>query len=89
MGLREYKKGATKKAILEHSLRLFKQQGFDRLAVGVAEVALVGLHDRHDLVGHADGVPVLSHYFNTRAASIYGGSNEIQRNIIAKLVLGL
>ena len=42
-----------------------------------------------DLVGHADGVPVLSHYFNTRAASIYGGSNEIQRNIIAKLVLGL
>jgi len=42
-----------------------------------------------DIVGHADGVPVLSHYFNTRAASIYGGSNEIQRNIIAKLVLGL
>lgn len=28
-------------------------------------------------------------YFNTRKASIYGGSNEIQRNIIAKLVLGL
>ena len=28
-------------------------------------------------------------YFNNRAASIYGGSNEIQRNIIAKAVLGL
>ncbi|MGH6994001.1 MAG: acyl-CoA dehydrogenase family protein, partial [Caulobacteraceae bacterium] len=28
-------------------------------------------------------------YFNTRKTSIYGGSNEIQRNIIAKLVLGL
>ena len=28
-------------------------------------------------------------YFNTRKASIYAGSNEIQRNIIAKLVLGL
>ncbi|WP_439687386.1 Acyl-CoA dehydrogenase related to the alkylation response protein AidB [Cupriavidus oxalaticus] len=28
-------------------------------------------------------------YFNYRKASIYGGSNEIQRNIIAKLVLGL
>ena len=41
------------------------------------------------LVGHEDGVPVASHYFNTRAASIYGGSNEIQRNIIAKMVLGL
>ncbi len=28
-------------------------------------------------------------YFNMRKTSIYGGSNEIQRNIIAKLVLGL
>jgi alkylation response protein AidB-like acyl-CoA dehydrogenase len=28
-------------------------------------------------------------YFNTRKVSIYGGSNEVQRNIIAKAVLGL
>jgi alkylation response protein AidB-like acyl-CoA dehydrogenase len=28
-------------------------------------------------------------YFNNRKASIYGGSNEIQKNIIAKHVLGL
>ena len=28
-------------------------------------------------------------YFNIRKTSIYGGSNEIQRNIIAKAVLGL
>ena len=28
-------------------------------------------------------------YFSLRAASIYSGSNEIQRNIIAKAVLGL
>lgn len=28
-------------------------------------------------------------YFNNRKTSIYGGSNEIQRNIIAKMVLGL
>ncbi|HZZ32679.1 MAG TPA: acyl-CoA dehydrogenase family protein, partial [Phenylobacterium sp.] len=28
-------------------------------------------------------------YFNVRKTSIYGGSNEIQRNIIAKAVLGL
>lgn len=30
-----------------------------------------------------------AHYFNGRKTSIYGGTNEIQRNIIAKAVLGL
>jgi alkylation response protein AidB-like acyl-CoA dehydrogenase len=28
-------------------------------------------------------------YFNTRKVSIYGGTNEIQKNIIAKAILGL
>jgi alkylation response protein AidB-like acyl-CoA dehydrogenase len=28
-------------------------------------------------------------YFYGRAATIYGGSNEVQKNIIAKYVLGL
>ena len=28
-------------------------------------------------------------YFNMRKTSIYGGTNEIQRNIIARMVLGL
>ncbi|MGH6665351.1 MAG: acyl-CoA dehydrogenase family protein, partial [Pseudolabrys sp.] len=28
-------------------------------------------------------------YFNMRKTSIYGGSNEIQKNIIAKAILGL
>ena len=36
---------------------------------------------------YADGEA--GRYFNMRKASIYGGSNEIQRNIIAKAVLGL
>ncbi len=37
-----------------------------------------------------DGDTVSSlQYFNNRKASIYGGSNEIQKNIIAKHVLGL
>ncbi|MEO0549283.1 MAG: acyl-CoA dehydrogenase family protein [Pseudomonadota bacterium] len=30
-----------------------------------------------------------SNYFNMRKTSIYGGSNEIQRNIITKMILGL
>jgi pimeloyl-CoA dehydrogenase large subunit len=33
--------------------------------------------------------PTAPTYFNYRKTSIYGGSNEIQRNIIAKAVLGL
>ena len=32
---------------------------------------------------------VAQNYFGMRKTSIYGGSNEIQRNIIAKMVLGL
>ena len=45
----------------------------------------------------ADGSPyrpdsissVVPRYLNNRAASIFGGSQEVQRNIIAKMVLGL
>ena len=33
--------------------------------------------------------PLAPHYFNWRKISIYGGSNEIQKNIIAKAILGL
>jgi alkylation response protein AidB-like acyl-CoA dehydrogenase len=33
--------------------------------------------------------PIAPYYFNLRKASIYAGSNEIQRNIMAKAVLGL
>ena len=40
-------------------------------------------------VGPEDGVVSFSRYFNLRASSIAGGSNEVQRNIMAKLVLGL
>jgi alkylation response protein AidB-like acyl-CoA dehydrogenase len=40
-------------------------------------------------VGPDYAVGVASDYFNGRKTSIYGGSNEIQRNIIAKAVLGL
>ena len=32
---------------------------------------------------------VVPRYLNNRAASIFGGSQEVQRNIIAKMVLGL
>ena len=40
-------------------------------------------------VGPADAITAVPAYLNNRAGSIYGGSNEVQRNIMAKLVLGL
>jgi len=40
-------------------------------------------------VGPEHALTAMARYLNNRAASIYGGSNEIQRDIIAKLVLGL
>jgi acyl-CoA dehydrogenase len=40
-------------------------------------------------VGPAEGLTAMARYLNDRAASIYGGSNEIQRDIIARLGLGL
>ena len=40
-------------------------------------------------IGPVYANPVPPDYFNTRKVSIYAGSNEIQRNIMAKLVLGL
>ncbi len=40
-------------------------------------------------VGPEHAANIAPHYFNWRKASIYGGTNEIQKNIIAKMVLGL
>jgi alkylation response protein AidB-like acyl-CoA dehydrogenase len=48
------------------------------------------------LLGHNEptatpdyGITAMPLYLNNRAATIYAGSNEIQRNIIAKVILGL
>lgn len=40
-------------------------------------------------IGPEWAATVAPDYFYTRASSIYGGSNEIQRNVIAKRLLGL
>ena len=40
-------------------------------------------------VGPPEGVTAFPRYFNLRASSIAGGTNEVQKNIVAKLVLGL
>jgi alkylation response protein AidB-like acyl-CoA dehydrogenase len=43
----------------------------------------------HSAAEDDEAAPLLSYYFNFRKTSIYGGSNEIQRNIISQMILGL
>jgi alkylation response protein AidB-like acyl-CoA dehydrogenase len=45
--------------------------------------------DLTSLVGPEYAAPLAATYCNYRKVSIYGGSNEIQRNIIAQMILGL
>ena len=40
-------------------------------------------------IGPDDAMPLAKQYFNMRKVSIYGGSNEIQKNIVSKAMLGL
>ena len=41
-----------------------------------------------EYVGAAHCAPLAGTYFNMRKTTIYGGSNEVQRNIVAQTVLG-
>jgi alkylation response protein AidB-like acyl-CoA dehydrogenase len=43
----------------------------------------------HAVTGDDTGAPLGANYLNMRKTSIYGGSNEIQKNIIAQMILGL
>ncbi len=44
---------------------------------------------QQDIAGPEHSLTVMSKYLNDRAGSIYAGSNEIQRGIMSKAVLGL
>ena len=73
------------------------QQATTELALEMAGPFALAYHDaEHDIPEGANDLPdgfgwadtAAPEYFNYRKVSIYGGSNEIQRNIIAKMVLG-
>ena len=72
------------------------QQAIDLLYLDAAGYyALPFVQDQYepdfdgDMIGENAETQSSLRYFNFRKASIYGGSNEIQKNIIAKHVLGL
>jgi len=70
-------------------LKIWSTETFQRIAALTVETAgaaggLVGEIELGD-----DRVNVLGSWYKSRPATIYGGSNEIQRNIIARQVLNL
>ncbi len=56
---------------------------------GVYEPATWHPESNIDAVVPEQLIVAMAKYLNNRAASIYGGSNQVQRNIVAKAVLGL
>ena len=68
------------------SLRL-ELYGYDALQLPF-ERPLYG-NEAPEPVGSAGAQVAMGRYLNNRAATIFGGSNEVQKNIIAKSVLGL
>ena len=52
------------------------------------DAAYLDGEEEHSILDDA-AAPLAAHYFNVRKTSIYGGSNEIQRNIITQMILGL
>jgi alkylation response protein AidB-like acyl-CoA dehydrogenase len=52
----------------------------------VSDAMEAGWQGEH--VGAAHCAPLAGTYFNMRKTTIYGGSNEVQRNIVAQTVLG-
>jgi alkylation response protein AidB-like acyl-CoA dehydrogenase len=70
-------------------LKIFSTELFQRIADLIIETggSLGSLAGPINIDGEL--IDILAPYFKARPASIYGGTNEIQRNIIAKQVLNL
>jgi len=70
-------------------LKVWATETFARLSELMVEAAGDMGVQRGDLDFGAGKANIMSQFYNARPATIYGGSNEIQRNIIAKNVLQL
>jgi alkylation response protein AidB-like acyl-CoA dehydrogenase len=52
----------------------------------IREAMEAGWQGEHVVAAHL--APLVATYFNHRKTTIYGGSNEVQRNIVAQTILG-
>ncbi|MEO0632936.1 MAG: acyl-CoA dehydrogenase family protein [Pseudomonadota bacterium] len=76
----------VKGSILRQEINDLARRAVGPYAMPFASEALEGAND--PVPDPFDAGPVAAQYFNNRKLSIFGGSNEIQRGIIAKTVLG-
>lgn len=70
-------------------LKIWASETFSRIANQIVETAGACGAMPGDAALGGGRFDVLTSYYNARPAAIYGGSNEIQRNILAREVLGL
>jgi alkylation response protein AidB-like acyl-CoA dehydrogenase len=70
-------------------LKLFATETYSRLANLLVETAGASGGMPGDIDVDGSSIDVLTTFYNARPATIYGGSNEIQRNILASSVLQL
>jgi alkylation response protein AidB-like acyl-CoA dehydrogenase len=70
-------------------LKLFATETYSRLANLLVEIAGASGGVPGDIDVDGSSIDVLTTFYNARPATIYGGSNEIQRNILASAVLQL
>ncbi len=70
-------------------LKIWASETFSRIASQIVETAGASGGMLGDVALGGGRIDVLTSYYNARPATVYGGSNEIQRNILAREVLGL
>jgi alkylation response protein AidB-like acyl-CoA dehydrogenase len=70
-------------------LKLFCTELYQRITEEMLAIAGEEARFADDLDADGTDVDAMNLYLDSRAPAIFGGSNEIQRNILAKAVLGL
>jgi alkylation response protein AidB-like acyl-CoA dehydrogenase len=76
----------VKGTVIRQEINDLTRRALGPMALPFVSEALEGTNDG---IGLEATAPATMQYFNNRKLSIFGGSNEVQRSIIAKHVLGL